>query len=223
MSSLDYMQSPEGWEDAWHIRKAHRFLVEWTNDKASEMALEKETYTLWGREQNVWSKLGLELGAWIMNCNFFIEPLLVVSDRNNKNWLRRKRGMYWKDIDGISFQAMKERGFVWTHRKIWTRWISFCISSLLWVLALFSPSAVRLPSRIREQSYDNLHASHPIASTPRGNCFIIFLLARLKPMRRGSQCLTGVSCSPLGPSQSTMTATERVAMTGWIWADTHIE
>ena len=131
-----------------------------------------------------------------MNCNFFIESLLVVSDRNNKNWLRRKRGMYWKDIDGISFQAVKEKDFVWTHRKIWTRWISFCISSLLWVLVLFSPSAVRLPLRIREQSYDNLHASHPIASTPRGNCIIIFLLARLKPMGRGSQCLTGVSCSP---------------------------
>ena len=53
-----------------------------------------------------------------MNCNFFIEPLLVVSDRNNKNWLRQRRGMYWKDIDGISFQAMKEKGFIWTRRKI---------------------------------------------------------------------------------------------------------
>ena len=71
---------------------------------------------------------------------------------------------------------------------------------LYFISPLSSSSIFSLSSqtslRIREQSYDNLHASHPIASTPRGNCIIIFLLARLKPMGRGSQCLTGVSCSP---------------------------
>lgn len=49
MSSLDYMQNPEGEEGAWNMGKAHRLLVEWTKDKASEMALEKEACALWGR------------------------------------------------------------------------------------------------------------------------------------------------------------------------------
>lgn len=54
MSSFDYMQNPEGWEGAWHMWKAHRFLVEWMKDKASEMALEKETCALWGEETRMY-------------------------------------------------------------------------------------------------------------------------------------------------------------------------
>lgn len=44
------------------------------------------------RDQNVRSKLCLELGARIKNCSFFIEPPLVASDRNiTKTGLGKKR------------------------------------------------------------------------------------------------------------------------------------
>lgn len=90
--------------------------------------------------------------------------------------------MSWKDIDVTSSKPWRGNSFGPTGKSDQTyRPQCLCIPSPLRVWALFSHSAVKLPLHVRERATNRLRASHLIASTPRGNGFIRFFVARLKP------------------------------------------
>lgn len=90
MSFLDYMQSPEVWEGAWHMGKSSHVDVVWMKNKASEAASEG------GRDQNMKAKLNSEPLTRIMNADLSSKPLLAISNRDRtKKGLRQR---YWNTI-----------------------------------------------------------------------------------------------------------------------------
>lgn len=108
---------------------------------------------------------------------------LVVSHRNiTKTCLGKKRNVR-QDIDGLSFQVMQEEGFNGTHRKICTRHLSLSLSVChlsfkFWLDFLSQQSGSLHP--LGKKATNNLPASRPAASMPRGNCFIFLLMILLK-------------------------------------------
>lgn len=163
MSFLDYMQSPEVWEGAWHMGKSSHVDVVWMKNKASEAASEG------GRDQNMKAKLNSEPLTGIMNADLSSKPLLAISNRDRtKKGLRQR---YWNTI--LPSHRKKER-FICTHREIWVR---YTVASLPFInvwfeWTLFSSPPNRLPPRIREQGYPNLlclpsvlHSSYSILAT----------------------------------------------------------
>lgn len=107
----------------------------------------------------------------------------------NKNWLRQKEEGTRRILMEYPSKPWKRRdSFGPTGKSEWGRSFSvFHLSFEFWLY--FLPQQSDFLYALGNKATKNLHASHPVASAPGGNCFIIFLIARLRPTGRGFQCL----------------------------------